>query len=141
MLGEGLLANGWYGILQSAGLLFFAFAGYARIATMGEEVMEPRRTIPRAIIIALGITVVVYAVIAVTVLSALGPDGVAGNPTPLAAAVESGTLAWASPVVRIGLPLRRSARCWHSLPAWGERVLPCTRVRSSARPRRRSSPV
>nr|WP_310649524.1 APC family permease [Paenarthrobacter ureafaciens] len=100
--GEGLLAHGWYGILQSAGLLFFAFAGYARIATMGEEVMEPRRTIPRAITIALGITVVVYAVIAATVLSASGPDGVAGNPTPLAAAVESGTLAWASPVVRVG---------------------------------------
>ena len=56
VLGEGLLAHGWYGILQSAGLLFFAFAGY-RIATMGEEVMEPRRTIPRAITIALGITV------------------------------------------------------------------------------------
>jgi APA family basic amino acid/polyamine antiporter len=102
VLGEGLLAHGWYGLLQSAGLLFFAFAGYARIATMGEEVIDPRRTIPRAITIALGITVVFYAVIAVTLLSALGPDGVAGNPTPLASAVESGTLAWASPVVRIG---------------------------------------
>jgi basic amino acid/polyamine antiporter, APA family len=40
------LAGGWYGILQSAGLLFFAFAGYGRIATMGEEVREPERTIP-----------------------------------------------------------------------------------------------
>ncbi|BAS17877.1 uncharacterized transporter Mb2022c [Arthrobacter sp. Hiyo8] len=39
--GDGLLAHGWYGILQSAGLLFFAFAGYARIATMGEEVRDP----------------------------------------------------------------------------------------------------
>jgi APA family basic amino acid/polyamine antiporter len=38
--------HGWYGVLQSAGLLFFAFAGYARIATMGEEVRDPRRTIP-----------------------------------------------------------------------------------------------
>ena len=38
-----------YGVLQSAGLLFFAFAGYARIATLGEEVREPERTIPRAI--------------------------------------------------------------------------------------------
>ncbi len=42
-----------YGVLQAAGLLFFAFAGYARIATMGEEVREPARTIPRAITIAL----------------------------------------------------------------------------------------
>ncbi len=84
-MGEGLLAHGWYGILQSAGLLFFAFAGYARIATMGEEVREPKRTIPpRAISIALGITIVIYAVIAVTLLAALGPpDGVAATATPL----------------------------------------------------------
>ncbi|MGO4433057.1 APC family permease [Paenarthrobacter sp. RAF9] len=102
LVGEGLLAHGWYGILQSAGLLFFAFAGYARIATMGEEVREPRRTIPRAISIALGITILVYAVIAVTLLAALGPDGIAGNTTPLAAAVEQGTFAWAAPVVRVG---------------------------------------
>ncbi|WP_024819998.1 APC family permease [Arthrobacter sp. 31Y] len=101
-VGDGLLASGWYGILQSAGLLFFAFAGYARIATMGEEVREPKRTIPRAISIALGITIIIYAVIAVTLLAALGPDGVAATPTPLADAVSAGTLAWAAPVVRVG---------------------------------------
>src|SRR5882762_9186182 len=39
------------GVLQAAGLLFFAFAEYARIATMGEEVRDPSRTIPRAILI------------------------------------------------------------------------------------------
>ncbi|WP_284977598.1 APC family permease [Arthrobacter sp. fls2-241-R2A-200] len=100
--GEGLLAHGLYGILQSGGLLFFAFAGYARIATMGEEVRDPRRTIPRAIGIALGITIVVYAVVSVTVLAALGPDGVAASATPLAAAVDNGTLRWAAPVVRVG---------------------------------------
>lgn len=102
VVGDGLLAHGWYGILQSAGLLFFAFAGYARIATMGEEVVEPRRTIPRAISIALGVTILVYAVIAVTLLAVLGPEGVAGNPTPLASAVESGSLGWIAPVVRVG---------------------------------------
>ncbi|TQS89618.1 APC family permease [Arthrobacter sp. TS-15] len=101
-VGDGLLASGWYGILQSAGLLFFAFAGYARIATMGEEVREPKRIIPRAISIALGITILIYAVIAVTLLAALGPDGVAATPTPLADAVNAGTLAWAAPVVRVG---------------------------------------
>ncbi|MET4095074.1 APC family permease [Arthrobacter sp. UYCu712] len=102
MLGDGLLAHGWYGILQSAGLLFFAFAGYARIATMGEEVRDPTRTIPRAIGIALGITIIIYAIIAVTLLAAIGPDAVAANPTPLAAAVETGTISWAGPVVRAG---------------------------------------
>ncbi len=48
------------GVLQAAGLLFFAFAGYARIATLGEEVRDPDRTIPRAIRSRLGITLVVY---------------------------------------------------------------------------------
>jgi basic amino acid/polyamine antiporter, APA family len=94
--------NGWYGLLQSAGLLFFAFAGYARIATMGEEVRDPRRTIPLAIQIALGLTVLIYVTIAVTILSVLGPDGVAATPAPLAAAVDAGTWDWAGPVVRVG---------------------------------------
>jgi APA family basic amino acid/polyamine antiporter len=92
----------WYGILQSAGLLFFAFAGYARIATMGEEVRNPAYTIPRAIVAALVITVLVYAVIAVTLISVLGSDGVAATPAPIAAAVQAGTWAWAEPVARFG---------------------------------------
>ncbi|MYV71638.1 amino acid permease, partial [Streptomyces sp. SID2131] len=66
------------GVLQAAGLLFFAFAGYARIATLGEEVRDPARTIPRAIPIALGIALVVYVLVAVSVLTVLGPDGPAG---------------------------------------------------------------
>ncbi|WP_027345297.1 APC family permease [Hamadaea tsunoensis] len=75
--------HGAYGVLQSAGLLFFAFAGYARIATMGEEVREPRRTIPRAILIALGIAVIVYAFVGVAVLHALGADALATSTAPL----------------------------------------------------------
>lgn len=102
VLGDGLFSHGWYGILQSAGLLFFAFAGYARIATMGEEVRNPKRTIPRAIGIALGIAVVIYVVIAITLLATLGPDGVASTPTPLAVAVNMSAAPWVGPVVRAG---------------------------------------
>lgn len=105
LLDGGLLAHGWYGILQSAGLLFFAFAGYARIATLGEEVINPRKTIPRAIVTALGIAVAVYAAVAVSILSVLGPDGIARTPAPLAAAVAAGSWDWASPVVRVGAAL------------------------------------
>lgn len=101
MLGEGLLSHGWYGILQSAGLLFFAFAGYARIATMGGEVRNPQRTIPRAIILALSVAVVVYVVIALTLLAALGPEAVARTATPLADAAAQ-AVAWAGPVVKVG---------------------------------------
>jgi basic amino acid/polyamine antiporter, APA family len=104
MVAGGLVGHGWYGILQSAGLLFFAFAGYARIATMGEEVVNPRRTIPRAILLALGIAVLVYAVVAVTILSALGPDGVAATATPLAQAAGA-SWPWTAPVLRAGAAL------------------------------------
>ena len=93
---------GWYAILQSAGLLFFAFAGYARIATMGEEVIHPERTIPRAIVTALGIALGVYVVVAVTVLLVLGPDRLSTSTAPLVDVVTAAGQAWATPVVRVG---------------------------------------
>ena len=96
------LAGGWYGILQSAGLLFFAFAGYARIATMGEEVRDPERTIPRAILTALTVTVLIYLAVAVSILVVLGPDGIAASPAPLAAAVDAAGWVWANLPVRLG---------------------------------------
>ncbi|WP_218828325.1 APC family permease [Rhodococcus sp. 06-462-5] len=97
--------NGWYGILQSAGLLFFAFAGYARIATLGEEVTRPERTIPRAIVSALGIALVVYAVVALTLLSVLGPELLASSSAPLVDLVVASGHSWASPVMRVGAGL------------------------------------
>ncbi|MCM2576842.1 APC family permease [Streptomyces meridianus] len=90
------------GILQAAGLLFFAFAGYARIATLGEEVRDPARTIPRAVPIALGITLAVYALVSVSVLAVLGPGGLAAASAPLADAVRAAGASWLVPVVRAG---------------------------------------
>ena len=96
------LPGGFYGVLQSAGLLFFAFAGYARIATLGEEVRDPERTIPRAIPLALGITVAIYAVVAASVLLALGSDALASSSRPLVSAVEAVDADWAVPLVGVG---------------------------------------
>ena len=90
------------GVLQAAGLLFFAFAGYARIATLGEEVREPARTIRRAIPVALGITLVVYAAVAVAALSVLGSDGLARATAPLADAVRAAGMPGVEPLVRVG---------------------------------------
>ncbi|MGW3952257.1 APC family permease [Streptomyces sp. NPDC004752] len=90
------------GVLQAGGLLFFAFAGYARIATLGEEVRDPARTIPRAIPLALGITLVVYALVAVSALTVLGPGGLAGAAAPLSEAVRAAGADWLAPVVRVG---------------------------------------
>jgi APA family basic amino acid/polyamine antiporter len=92
--------GGATGVLQSAGLLFFAFAGYARIATLGEEVRRPE-LLGRAILIALGVAVALYAAVGLALLLVLG-DGIADTTTPLATAVDAVGAAWAEPVVRVG---------------------------------------
>ncbi|RZB17759.1 amino acid permease [Streptomyces sp. F001] len=96
------VSGGAGGVLQAAGLLFFAFAGYARIATLGEEVRDPARTIPRAIPLALGIALAVYTCVAVAVLSVLGSEGLGQAGAPLADAVRSAGVPGLVPVVRVG---------------------------------------
>src|SRR5690606_28583685 len=91
-----------YGVLQSAGILFFAFAGYARIATMGEEVVAPQRTIPRAIVLALGTTVLVYTVVGVALLSTLGPQAIADSAAPLGDLATRSGWPGVEAVVRMG---------------------------------------
>lgn len=90
------------GILQSAGFLFFAFAGYARIATLGEEVREPETVIPKAIPRALGAVLALYAVVGVTALAVVPVAALAATDAPLRAVVEAGGIAALGPVTRIG---------------------------------------
>lgn len=99
---SSLGSGGVYGILQAAGLLFFAFAGYARIATMGEEVHDPAQTIPKAIPIALFLTVVVYVIVGVSVLLAAGPDRLSASTAPLVTAIQDAGVGNLAPVVRVG---------------------------------------
>ncbi|WP_295120013.1 APC family permease [uncultured Leifsonia sp.] len=90
------------GVLQASGFLFFAFAGYARVATMGEEVVDPTRTIPRAITIALTATLAIYALVAVSALHALGPAGLATSAAPLGEVAATSGADWPGVVIRIG---------------------------------------
>ncbi len=59
-------------LLPATALMFVAFTGYGRIATLGEEVTEPRRTIPRAIIATLVTTTVIYIVVTWVALANAG---------------------------------------------------------------------
>ncbi|TQO18683.1 amino acid/polyamine/organocation transporter (APC superfamily) [Rhodoglobus vestalii] len=93
--------TGLYGILQSAGVLFFAFAGYARVATLGEEVINPRRTIPRAIMIALALTAALYLALGIMMLSVLGADGLARSRAPIADVLDAAGWGAASGLVAI----------------------------------------
>ena len=88
------------GLLQAGGLIFFAFAGYARIGTLGEEVREPGRTIPRAMVLAVSIALLIYTLVAVAALGALGADRLASSVSPLAEVTEVAGWSWAGVVVR-----------------------------------------
>lgn len=90
------------GVLRAAGLLFFAFAGYARIATLGEEVRDPAHTIPRAVRLSLALALAVYATVAVTVLAIMGPGELATAPAPLVDAVRAAGATGLGPVVQAG---------------------------------------
>lgn len=90
------------GVLPAAGLMFFAFAGYARIATLGEEVKDPARTIPRAILAALASAFGIYVILALLLLNHLSPPGLAATATPLLEAVRTSALAAGAPVVQAG---------------------------------------
>jgi APA family basic amino acid/polyamine antiporter len=85
--------GGVVGILRATGLLFFAYTGYSRIATLVEEVKNPKKTIPRASLIALGSVTFLYLFVVGTAIAVLGASGLAGSPSPLEAmmiAVGSG---------------------------------------------------
>ena len=94
--------TGIYGILQSAALLFFAYTGYARLATLGEEVRNPRKTIPRAILMALGIAIILYSAVATIALGNIGANGMAASRSPIESA--AGVFRWsqATRVVVVG---------------------------------------
>jgi APA family basic amino acid/polyamine antiporter len=99
-LDVGGATAGPFGILQAAGILFFAFAGYARIVTLAEEVRRPEM-IGRAILVAFTVAVAVYLAVGWALVDVLG-GGLAGSRTPLAAAVHAVGADWAGPVVRVG---------------------------------------
>jgi APA family basic amino acid/polyamine antiporter len=93
---------GLRGILEAGGLLFFAFAGYARIATLGEEVTDPARVIPKAIPLALAVTLGVYAAVCLATLMAVGPGVLANSEAPLVSAVQATDATDLTWVVRAG---------------------------------------
>lgn len=87
------------GIAEVSGLLFFAFTGYARIATLGEEVIEPQKTIPRAIVITLISSVILYSLVSLVALGAIGADGMSASNTPLFSSAEVMTTPWVLTII------------------------------------------
>jgi len=62
----------WPALLEAAALMFVAFTGYGRVATLGEEVRDPKRTIPRAIVVTLWATAALYILVSIAAVAAAG---------------------------------------------------------------------
>jgi APA family basic amino acid/polyamine antiporter len=97
-----LSAGGPLGVLTAAGLVFFAFAGYARIATLAGEVIDPARTVRRAIAIALGVALVTYLLVATALLIGLGAERLATESTPLVVLVDGAGANGLGVLIRVG---------------------------------------
>jgi APA family basic amino acid/polyamine antiporter len=90
---SSFLPHGSIGILQGAAFMFFAFAGFARITVIGEEVKDPKKTIPRAILLALGVSTIIYLLVSYTAIGLVGYEALANSGSPLAdAAHQEGSI-------------------------------------------------
>jgi basic amino acid/polyamine antiporter, APA family len=93
---------GWRGTLESAAILFFAYTGYARIATLAEEVSDPRRTIPRATVITISGAIFLYFAVAIVAVGAVGAGEMAATTAPLQVAALAFPYPWVAVVVSVG---------------------------------------
>ena len=89
-----------YSVWQAAGLMFFAFAGFARMATLGGEVKNPTVVLPRVIVGTLVAVIILYAFLGSALLTALGFDGLAASATPVA---DSAPEAWRGVIIVVAV--------------------------------------
>jgi APA family basic amino acid/polyamine antiporter len=96
----------WPGLLEATALMFVAFTGYARIATLGEEMRDPERTIPRAIIATLVVSALLYISVGAVAIAAIGPqrlaEAVRTDVAPLVAAARAFDLPLTHVIVSVG---------------------------------------
>ena len=81
--------NGSFGILQGAGFIFFAYLGFGRIATLGEEVKNPEKNLPLSVLIALTVSVVIYVLTGLTAIGLQDYRILAQSGSPIAEAAKT----------------------------------------------------
>lgn len=98
------LEQGWIGVLGAGSLVYFAYQGFEEIATLSEETIDPRRNIPRAIVVAVIVTTTLYVLVAIAAVSSLSWELLAASDAPLADVVEAvAGDRWADAITAIAL--------------------------------------
>jgi len=90
------------GVLYGACFIFFAYGGFARVAIIAEEIKDARHTVPRAILLSLVISTVVYTLVGMVAVGLVGPTGLSGSASPLTAAIKATRSTAASSAVSAG---------------------------------------
>lgn len=93
---------GFSGIAEATALLFFAFTGYARIATLAEEVKDPEITIPKAVVITIVIAIILYALVSIVAIGVIGAENMAGSKSPLQLVAASLTTPGIRAIITLG---------------------------------------
>ncbi|CAA9331389.1 MAG: Uncharacterized amino acid permease, GabP family [uncultured Gemmatimonadetes bacterium] len=95
------MPNGWHGVFTGASLIFFAYIGFDAVSTAAEEAKDPQRDMPRAMMISLAVTSVIYIIVTL-VMTGLVPWRDHGNADPLASAFSARGYDWAAGVISFG---------------------------------------
>jgi basic amino acid/polyamine antiporter, APA family len=90
------------GVLYGTFFIFFAYGGFARVSVIAEEVKDAKRNVPRALLLSLGISMIVYVLVGLVAVGLLGPVGLAGSPSPLSSAIGVTGSSLAMQIVAIG---------------------------------------
>jgi len=77
------------GILAAVGVIFFAFIGFENVVNLSEEVKDSRRTIPLALMIALGVSTLLYILVSIAAIESVGWEALSGSDAPLTLVVGS----------------------------------------------------
>ncbi|HEY5504473.1 MAG TPA: amino acid permease, partial [Sedimentisphaerales bacterium] len=90
------------GVLYGTFFIFFAYGGFARVSVIAEEVKDAKRNVPRALLLSLGISIVVYVLVGLVAVGLLGPKGLAASPSPLSSAIGITGSSLAVQIVLVG---------------------------------------
>jgi basic amino acid/polyamine antiporter, APA family len=101
--GRALTAAPHPGVLAGASLVFFAFLGFEDIANLAEEAKDPSRDVPRAILLALFVSILLYVLVALASVTLLDPEALGKSDSPLADAMRTAAPRWAGALAGIAL--------------------------------------
>jgi APA family basic amino acid/polyamine antiporter len=97
-----LLPLGIGGVFAGAAAIFFAYSGFARVAVMADEIKDPKKNVPAATLLSIGISTAIYVVVAIAAVGLAGSAALAASDSPLAAALSTAGFGFGAALIAAG---------------------------------------